>query len=81
MMNQLTTKIRKQRVLNLYKSISGWLMDCGTVDRVFVYSYLKAISWNLACRLQHTADIIFKDISWSTCFDAFSKTFVNSKID
>jgi hypothetical protein len=66
--------------VELYKEICGWLMAYGTADGVFAYCYL-IITWNLACRAQNTADIRFKDISWSTCFDAFSISFGHSKTD
>lgn len=66
--------------VELYKSLCGWLLNYGTIDGVFAYTYL-IISWNLACRASNTANIRFKDISWSTCFDAYSITFSHSKTD
>jgi hypothetical protein len=66
--------------VEMYKSLCGWLLDFGTIDGVFAYAYL-VITWNLACRARNTATIRFRDISWSSSFDAFAISFAHSKTD
>jgi len=65
---------------DLYKSICTWLLEYGTAKGLFVHCFLT-LMWNLACRLQNTSLIKFKDISWSRYFDAYQVFFEHSKID
>ena len=64
----------------LYKRICGWLLEYGTADGLFAHCFLT-LTWNLSCRSQNTSLIKFKDVIWSTCFDAFQVFFEHSKTD
>ena len=66
--------------VELYKALCFWFLEYGTVDGVFAYCYL-CLTWNLSCRAANTANIRFKDISWSSSFDSFAVVFSHSKTD
>lgn len=79
--NNRSTHVGKEAMsVELFKCLCGWLLSYGTIDGVFANTYL-ILTWNLACRASNTANIRFKDISWSTCFDSFSIIFEHSKTD
>jgi hypothetical protein len=66
--------------VELYKSLCRWLLDYGTRDGIFAYSYL-ILTWNLACRAGNTARITYQDMTWTESFDSFSIYFSHSKTD
>ncbi|KAL7578468.1 hypothetical protein ACA910_011537 [Epithemia clementina (nom. ined.)] len=66
--------------VDFYKSVSGWLLDWGTLDGVFAHCFL-VLSWNLSCRTSNTAEICMCDIEWGILLDSFSIKFVHTKAD
>jgi hypothetical protein len=78
--NDKTEQGKEPMSVELYKAISGWLLDYGTPDGVFAHCYL-VLTWNLACRANNTANIRFSDIVWSTSFDSFGISFAHTKTD
>ena len=66
--------------VSLYRSLCEWFLNYGTVDGVFAYCFL-VLTWNLACRSNNTALILFNQISWASCFDCFEVFFGHTKTD
>ena len=65
---------------DLYKKLSGWLLDWNTNDGVFGHCFL-VLTWNLSCRTHNTANIQLCEIEWGSTFDAFEIYFAHTKTD
>ena len=66
--------------VGLYRALCEWFLQYGTVDGVFAYCFL-VLTWNLACRSNNAAIILFNQISWASSFDCFEVFFEHTKTD